>query len=522
MKRKVILASGFICLLFIFFGLGSLSTLSRLRAAIAQMQLDNEAIQQFGDFDTNMVRAAGEAASFINTRNDDYATETIAALEKAEYANQQLTDLINKNDAEAAQQNALDHLHKHRKTVLDQLEQSITYAFDMIQTNKADRADNQRLLDRVYAYEPDAVHMREEMRMYLTSQRILHQNAIDQSLRVLVILRIFFLLLFLVILISSFIIVQNKVVNPLNLLSEAASTVANGNLESTVAESNRDEIGVLQRAFNKMVRDLHNAFQERDLALEQSLRDKNAAEAANRAKSTFLANMSHELRTPLTAISGWTTILQDQRSGSLNEDQAYGLQVIEHSSNHLLELINDILDLAKIEAGKMELEMREILIEPICRESLESVATLAQRKHIRLRYSLNPQLECIQADPRALKQMLMNLLSNAVKFTGQGGQVGFDIDPDLTGERINFCVWDTGIGIAPEDMKLLFQPFVQIDSSLTRREQGSGLGLVLTHRLTGLHAGEIIVASEPGKGSSFTISLPRAAQQPVKQAELSN
>ena len=508
MKRKVLLASALICFMFLVFGIASLSIMSRLRTSITQLQVDNEESKLFGEFDTNLVRAAGEVATHINTRDPQFATETIEALGRAKTAHEQLAELINKSNAGIKTMQDLQHLNEHRGTVLDKLSQSSAQVIQIIAENKAQQSANPQLLDTIYSYEADAVHMRQEMEAYLVHEQQLHNQAIDQAMRSLIILRITFLILFLLILISAFIIVQNRIVNPLNQLSDAAVKVANGNLEITITETGRDEMSVLQRTFNTMIHDLSKAFHERDIALEQSVLDKNAAEAANRAKSTFLANMSHELRTPLTAISGWTTILQDTRSGTLNDDQVYGLQVIEHSSKHLLALINDILDMSKIEAGKLELHMSSVVIEPICRESIESVMSMAQRKHITIEYTLAPQLECIHADTRALKQMLVNLLSNAVKFTEQKGKVTLSVYPDETGEHVLFRVADTGIGIAPENVALLFQPFVQIDSSLTRREQGSGLGLVLSHRLATLHGGEITVESTLGIGSSFTIILP--------------
>ncbi len=522
MKRIVALASAIICLMFLVFGAASLKAMIDLRAAITQMQVDNQEIKLFGDFDTNLVRAAGEAATFINTHDMKFATEAEEALEHAQNAHDQLTELLNQSYSDGDENSSVSHLHEHRGLVLAQLKQNTTEVIQAIHNNPADQPSNQQLLDKVYAYEAEAVHMREEMESHLSAEQIAHSIAVDQVTGRLVSLRVIFFLLFLLILVAAFIIVQNRLVNPLNLLSEAAVKVANGNLETSVSETGRDEISMLQRAFNKMVQDLRHAFNERDMALEQSMLDKNAAEAANRAKSSFLANMSHELRTPLTAISGWTTILQDKRSGVLNDDQAYGLQVIEHSSQHLLALINDVLDLAKIEAGKMELHPEHVYIEPICQESIESIKTMAQRKQISIEYTQTAQLASMFADARALKQMLVNLLSNAVKFTDYEGQIKLEVFPDETQEHMLFRVKDTGIGIAPEHMTLLFQPFVQIDSSLTRHEQGSGLGLVLSHRLAVLHGGDISVESTLGVGSIFTIRLPLQSidQSSVEAADL--
>ena len=186
--------------------------------------------------------------------------------------------------------------------------------------------------------------------------------------------------------------------------------------------------------------------------------------------------------------------------------------MIQHSGQHLLNLISDILDLAKIEAEKMVLDFKPVPIEEICRESLEVISSSADQKQIGLSYIVSPGQKYIRADARALKQMLVNLLSNAVKFTEDGGEVYLHAATDTEKKEVIFRICDTGIGIAPEDMHLLFQPFVQVDGSHTRQQQGTGLGLVLTQRLVILHGGHISVDSKVGIGSSFNIALPYEAQ----------
>ncbi|MCC6607199.1 MAG: response regulator [Anaerolineae bacterium] len=230
-----------------------------------------------------------------------------------------------------------------------------------------------------------------------------------------------------------------------------------------------------------------------------------------RAKDEFLANMSHELRTPLNGILILAEILLEQIRGPINERQAKSLQTIQSSGHHLLSLINDILDLSKIEAGKLDLQLKSVAIEDICSTSLQFVKEQAHQKEIRLTFDSDVHQTKMEADPRRLKQILINLLSNAVKFTSEGGQVILQARVDPQENWVCFSVEDTGIGIAAEDMPHLFKPFSQLDSSLTREHEGSGLGLVLVSRLVELHGGSVQVVSEgvPGKGSCFTVSLPR-------------
>ncbi|NJP06275.1 MAG: PAS domain S-box protein [Chloroflexaceae bacterium] len=250
---------------------------------------------------------------------------------------------------------------------------------------------------------------------------------------------------------------------------------------------------------------------------------------AVRAKDEFLANMSHELRTPLNAILGMSEALQEEVYGTLNARQQQSLGMIERSGRHLLSLINDILDLSKIEAGKIELEIATVSIDTICQVSLQFVKQQALKKRISVSFQCNfdrepasteaihlaqndqdPLLQrTIQADERRLKQILVNLLSNAVKFTPEGGQVGLTVHFEADPRIVHFQVWDTGIGIAPEDQQKLFQPFIQVDSSLSRQHEGTGLGLALVMRLSELHGGSVTLESDIGKGSCFTVSLPQ-------------
>ncbi len=229
---------------------------------------------------------------------------------------------------------------------------------------------------------------------------------------------------------------------------------------------------------------------------------------ASRLKDEFLASMSHELRTPLNAILGLSEALIEETYGPLNSRQANSLNRIHESGRHLLALITDILDISKIEAGKITLEISPIAVTDVCEASLRMVKQAALAKGISTALNLAGSSLVLNADQRRLKQILVNLLSNAIKFTPKGGEVGLDVyRDDETGEMC-FEVWDTGIGIHPFDLERIFEPFVQLDSSLSRMHPGTGLGLALVRRLALLHGGRVAVESELDKGSRFTLRLP--------------
>ncbi len=229
---------------------------------------------------------------------------------------------------------------------------------------------------------------------------------------------------------------------------------------------------------------------------------------ATRLKDEFLASMSHELRTPLNAILGLSEALQEEVYGSLTDKQRRSLSTIEQSGRHLLELITEILDLSKIESGKMELQFTAVSLYSLCESSLTFVKQQAHQKSINLNFKIGDGLEEAELDERRIRQLLVNLLSNAVKFTPEGGEIWLSVEADLDSEILQFKVIDTGIGIAPENIDKLFKAFVQLDSSLSRRYAGTGLGLALVRRIAELHGGSITLESEVGHGSCFTVTLP--------------
>jgi PAS domain S-box-containing protein len=298
------------------------------------------------------------------------------------------------------------------------------------------------------------------------------------------------------------------------------------------------EINLLQQIANQLA----IAIQQADLfvQLQQELRDRQQTQKhlteinqrlaesneelarATRLKDEFLANMSHELRTPLNAILGMTEGMQEQVFGKISNAQIKALQTIERSGSHLLELINDILDVAKIESGQIELEYSTISVELLCQSSLTFIKQQALKKSIQLETKLAPNLPELIVDERRIRQVLINLLNNAVKFTPDGGHITLAVSchPLSAQEAIastselavssylHIAISDTGIGIAPENISKLFQPFIQIDSALNRQYQGTGLGLALVKRIVEMHGGKVMLSSEVGVGSCFTVILP--------------
>ena len=284
------------------------------------------------------------------------------------------------------------------------------------------------------------------------------------------------------------------------------------------AAFDEDDVRMLQ----VMADQLAVAIEKAHLLHETQQKAQELTQAA-RLKDEFLTSVSHELRTPLNAILGQSEALQEQVYGPLNEKQLDSLRNIEESGQHLLSLINDLLDITKIGAGKFKLEIGPVSVESACQASLRLIQRQAYQKQIQVHSTFDGTVTMLQTDERRLKQILLNLLSNAVKFTPPGGAIGLDVVGDEEQEAVRFTVWDTGIGIAQEDMGRLFQPFVQLNSGLSRQYTGTGLGLALVYRMVELHGGSVSVESEVGKGSRFTVSLPwqRPAEvvQPPGEAE---
>ena len=293
-----------------------------------------------------------------------------------------------------------------------------------------------------------------------------------------------------------------SLITPVKQMGAHLDRVASGDFSTHVAVANKDELGVLAARLNAMNDELGRLYRQ--------------LEEANRNKSTFLANMSHELRTPLNAIIGFSEVLKERMFGELNEKQDEYVEEVLASGRHLLSLINDILDLSKVEAGHMELEVVPFSLPETLANGVSMVRERASRRGVSVELEIHPGVDVVEADERKVKQVAYNLLSNAVKFTDFGGRV--TVVARATPDEVEVSVRDTGVGIPAEAQERIFEEFQQV-ASTARDQEGTGLGLPLAKRFVELHGGRLWVTSTPGQGSTFTFTLPlRRAVEPESES----
>jgi signal transduction histidine kinase len=282
-----------------------------------------------------------------------------------------------------------------------------------------------------------------------------------------------------------------SVIGPIQRIDARLAAIASGDFSGHVDVPNRDELGALSANVNRMNDELRRLYRE--------------LETASLHKSEFLANMSHELRTPLNAIIGFSQVLRERMFGELNEKQEEYLDDILSSGNHLLSLINDVLDLSKVEAGQVELEVVPFSLREALERGVVMVRERATTNGIAIELEAGPNVDIVTGDERRIRQVIFNLVSNAVKFTPAGGAV--DVRATRVDGEVRVAVADTGPGIARDDRERIFEEFQQAEAGIEQRD-GTGLGLALSKRLVELHGGRIWVESELGKGSTFTFTLP--------------
>jgi signal transduction histidine kinase len=304
------------------------------------------------------------------------------------------------------------------------------------------------------------------------------------------------------------ILLARRLVRPIKRLQVAAEAIGAGAYDERIELDRRDELGALATAFNQMA----ERVEELIGGLERKVADRTRAlEVASQHKSDFLANMSHELRTPLNAIVGFSQVLKQKLFGEVNEKQDEYLDDILSSADHLLALINDILDLSKVEAGQVELEVGLFSLREALERGLVMVRERATKNGVQLELALDPSVDLVEGDERRIRQVVFNLLSNAVKFTPSGGRV--DVSMAKQNGEVRIAVRDTGPGIASADQERIFEEFQQARDTDGERPEGTGLGLALSRSLVELHGGRIWVESEPGEGSTFTFTLPVGAKR---------
>jgi signal transduction histidine kinase len=325
------------------------------------------------------------------------------------------------------------------------------------------------------------------------------------------------LIVFIVLAVVTSVLLARNLVRPIESIQAAAAKIGSGALNQRIEIASSDELGALADEFNRMAArlqayyaDLERKVQERTrelaTALAQLDQKSRELEAASHHKSEFLANMSHELRTPLNAISGFSQVLRRGLVGEINEKQAEYLDDVLTASRHLLSLIDDVLDLAKVEAGQIELRVAPFSLPDVLEGGAVVVRERATRDDVRVSVTSDPGITTVIGDERRIRQVIFNLLSNAVKFTPAGGEVS--ISAARVDGEIRISVRDTGPGIPSKDQERIFEEFQQAEAGKEQRE-GTGLGLALSKRLVELHDGRIWVDSKPGNGSTFTFTLPQ-------------
>lgn len=339
-----------------------------------------------------------------------------------------------------------------------------------------------------------------------------------------------------VVIVLTYVMLAKWVTRPIESLANKAKSFAEGDMSVSVDVTTEDEVGVLGNSFNYMVKRISSFSRELEIEVARRtmmLREKTLLlERANRElreldrlKSAFLANMSHELRTPMNSIIGYTDLLLDGIDGPVNEEQAKSLQKVESNARHLLQLINDILDMSKIESGKIELDLKELNLKNVIESGTATFGPAISKKGLTLFLDFDENLPLIYADEDKIRQILINLLANAIKFTNQGG-ITISVKPSERAIRagesplfVEICVQDTGIGIKDEDISKLFDKFSQLDISTIRQYEGTGLGLSIARGLVVLHKGVIWATTKYGEGSKFCFTLPMKKEMLEKPAE---
>jgi signal transduction histidine kinase len=521
--------------------LASQRLISHLDGVLANRLLRNS------EFDTHMARGIRELQTYVLSDEDDEYEEAAEALALAQEDINEITALQTSIAALQSLDDEYAALNADRQRILNEL--------NAVYIQIEDRANvSDAFFDTIEAIEEDIEALSNGSRQLLDQEQTLVNaltNAnVNQSLFALMV-SIIFPLGFTVFALS---ILYRGIIQPIRTLADATIAFAEGRFHAPLPVTRRDEVGQLQRSFNTLfttiqqqthtlveqtrVADniraqaqaaqqladevaernvqisaqaaaLRSEISERQLIETALIQARDAAQEANRAKSTFLATMSHELRTPLTSILGFSHLMERALETGDIDSMRRDLGYVQTSGQHLLILINDILDLSRIEAGKLIIAPKQFEITTLIDEVANTITPLVERGQNTLSVTCSANLNVMYSDATRVRQILLNLLSNAAKFTSNGA-VTLRVEPTFHADipYCRFAVADTGIGIAASQVSRLFQPFSQVDDSATRKYGGAGLGLALSQRLASALGGIITVTSEYGKGSIFTLELP--------------
>ncbi|HWO41177.1 MAG TPA: ATP-binding protein [Candidatus Eisenbacteria bacterium] len=380
---------------------------------------------------------------------------------------------------------------------------------NLLRDGRADEAMEMQLAKGYPLYEQIAGLVDQIVNFEQTSMRGMRASVAAATRRTQVLLGLFIVASMLLAILLGFVISWSFIL-PVREAHGFVTEVARGNFNAKINVANRDEFGVLADRMNQMSRDLEVLYEKQRAAAQQLESLNRQLRDANKAKSEFLANMSHELRTPMNAILGFVEMMLDDLYGEVPPNLKEPLKDVQLNGKHLLNLINDVLDLSKIEAGRMELSMAEYSVQDVVDAVGAALRSLALEKGLKFNAGVEPGIPLAYGDGMRITQCLMNLAGNALKFTRQGA---VDLWVERQGDRLRFRVSDTGIGIAENEIENVFAEFRQADARISREFGGTGLGLNITKKIVEMHGGRIWVESRLGKGSTFFFEVPLRSRE---------
>ncbi|NOK81800.1 MAG: hypothetical protein GFH27_549291n38 [Chloroflexi bacterium AL-W] len=476
----------------------------------ATNHLSNYTLQQSrlsAQFEANVFRVLSEADTFVQTRDPEFRDEIIEtlnrvlqnveALQDLEPLNYNLADnvLLDRSQSRARQQEIFIDLEFHSKALIVAVEQN-------------NQPDITQHLQELRQIEDDIEAFSQQMNVLIAEEIDTSTAQVSELIQRGIYGAVVSFMLFLTLIVFVLWVLRKYVLHPIDALTFAATAVASGNLDQRVRVTSENEVGKLQRIFNQMISDLQK--QQRAYAYwVEAEKARDAAEQANKAKSAFLASMSHELRTPLTSIIGFSELLQLESKHHGDVVVISDLEKIRVAGQHLLALVNNVLDFSKIEADKMELHLESFRVVEVVDEIIATIRPIIERNHnaIQVHHTHDQAVMC--SDSTKVRQILFNVLGNAAKFTNEGLITCHVEEVVEDGQDwFRFTISDTGIGMSPDQIQRLFRDFAQVDSEITLKYGGTGLGLALSQRLCVLMGGSIDVSSNLRQGTTFTILLP--------------